>query len=144
MLGVGMCAVMKKKDYTSTDILAMFDEIAAEMDRVHAVPGAKIGYDLFADGLVWSDEYPADIGRRADKFNCIRCLLRFRTSILTGTPDERCRQYWDRAIELFPNWAGFTPSRLEPSDELTKLYEIYGAHETRPYEELHGEDSWRT
>ncbi len=106
-----------------TDWLEQYARIAAEMDRVRALPGAEIGYDVLSDAITWSDEYPSELAGRAEEFECIKILLRYRTSVLTGDPDESFRPYWDRAMGLFPNWAGFTPSRLVSSDELKKFHE---------------------
>lgn len=103
--------------------LEQYGHIAAEMDAVHESPNAEIGYDVLADAIVWSDEYPSDPARPMYDFQCIKILLRYRTSLLLGEPDEAFKMYWGHARELFPHWAGFAPSRLVPSDELKAFYE---------------------
>jgi hypothetical protein len=108
------------------DWLEQFASVAAEMNNVRELPNAKIDYDLLADAIIWSDEYPSNPTRPMYDFQCIKILLRYRTSLLLGTPDETFKVYWDRAKELFPNWAGFTFSRLVPNDDLKKFYEHHG------------------
>ena len=81
------------------------------------------GYDVLADALVWSDEYPKDIPGRHHEFDCIKLLLRYRTTLLLGAPNDFFRPYWERGKELFPNWAGFCIARLTPTEELRKFYE---------------------
>ena len=113
------------------DWLGQYARIAAEMDRIRALAGAEIGYDVLSDAITWSDEYPSDLAGRLEEFDCIKILLRYRTSVLMGDPDESFKPYWDRAMELFPNWAGFRPSRLVASDELKEFYEHSKKHDMR-------------
>jgi hypothetical protein len=107
----------------TVDWFQQYVHIATEMNDVHALPGAEPGYDVLTDAIIWSDEYPSNVAGRMVDFDCLKLLFRYRTSILTGHPDETFRPYWDRAMELFPQWAGFASSRLVPSEELTKFYE---------------------
>jgi hypothetical protein len=109
--------------FMAIDWLEQYERIAAEMDAVHESPNAEIGCDVLADAIVWSDEYPSDPASPMYDFQCIKILLRYRTSVLLGQPDETFRVYWDRARELFPHWAGFASSRLVSSDELKAFYE---------------------
>jgi hypothetical protein len=96
----------------SINWFARLEHIADQMDGIHASPEAQIGYDVLSDAITWSDEYPRDLAGRMEDFECLKILLRYRTSVLTGDPDESLRYYWDRAMELFPNWAGFDPARI--------------------------------
>jgi hypothetical protein len=105
------------------DYMQQLEGIAAEMNRIRATADPEMQYSIMSDAIVWSDEYPNDLTGRTEDFECIKILLRYRTSLLTGQPNESFRPYWERAIELFPNWAGFEPSRLAPSNEKTKFYE---------------------
>lgn len=99
--------------------------IADEMDRTRASPDAVVGYDVSADALVWADEYPSRPRGGLRQFDCVKLLLRYRTTLLLGDPDESFKPYWDLGIELFPNWAGFSPTRVNPTDELRELYEYH-------------------
>jgi hypothetical protein len=105
--------------------LEQLARVAAEMDDVRALPNAEMSYDVLADAITWSDEYPSNAAGRMYEFQCIKLLLRYRTSFLLNNPDETFKMYWDRAKELFPNWAGFVGSRLAPSDELKQFYEYH-------------------
>lgn len=59
----------------NTDFLMQqMERIAGEMDRTRESPNATVGYDVLSDALVWSDEYPGDIGGRLADFDCIRIL----------------------------------------------------------------------
>jgi len=106
------------------DYMAQLARIARVIDSVHVQHDAKRGYDILSDALTWSDEYPQTFGGRSEEFDCVRILLRYRTSVLTGDPDELLQPYWKRAKQLFPNWAGFEPSRRVPTDKLLQFYEI--------------------
>ena len=113
------------------------DTVAAVMDRVRELPDAQIDYELLADAIVWSDEYPSpDEVEEMYEFQCIKILLRYRTSVLLGRPDDTFQPYWDHARRLFPNWAGFTPARLVPSDELKAFYERRSKRDLRRLEKI--------
>lgn len=116
------------------DYFAHLERIAVEMDRTRVSPDAVIGYNVLADALFWSDEYPHDITGRIEQFDCVKLLLRYRTTLLLGSPDDLFRPYWERARELFPNWAGFSPARLIPSEELRSVYEHEEKRATRRLE----------
>jgi hypothetical protein len=106
-----------------TDYFEHLKRIAGEMDQTRSLPGATADYDVLAGALVWSDEYPGDFGRRLAEFDCVKLLLRYRTTLLLGKADDALRPYWDYARERFPNWAGFSPARLAMTEELATLYE---------------------
>jgi hypothetical protein len=117
-------------------LLRELDGLTAELDNVRLLPGATMGYDLIADAIVWSDEYPSSPARPMAEYQCLKAVLRYRTSLLTEIPDERCRRYWEHAKALFPNWAGFTPSRRVPSDELKRFYEHRAKWDRRHLEKV--------
>jgi hypothetical protein len=93
------------------------------MDRTRVVPDATVGYDVLSDALVWSDEYPSNIAGRLAEFDCVKLLLRYRTSLLLGKPDDSFKPYWDHAKERFPDWAGFCSTRLVATEALKAQYE---------------------
>ncbi len=115
----------------SIDYFEKLSIIAQEMDGLCPMARAKIGYNVLADGIVWSDEYPLNLAGRSEDFDCLRILWRYRTSALTEEPDEKWRPYWDHARSLFPNWAGFEPRRLLPSEAIKKLRERRCKHDLR-------------
>ena len=105
------------------DYFEELSRIAAEMNRTRPSPDAEVGYDLLTDALVWSDEYPGERAGRLEDYMCLRLLFRYRTTLLLGNPDDFFKPYWDRAMELFPDWAGFCPTRLSCTEELRRFYE---------------------
>jgi hypothetical protein len=105
------------------DYFAELDRIANEMDQTRILPDATVSYDVLADALAWSDEYPRNIGGRLAEFDCVKLLLRYRTTLLLGKPDDFFKPYWDHARERFPSWAGFGSTRLTTTEELRTQYE---------------------
>jgi hypothetical protein len=118
------------RDYLKIDWLPHFERLAPKMDRVRARPNAKRSYHLFADAIVWSDEYPDSPGRMSE-FDCLKLLFRYRTTVLLGEPDLMLKPYWERALELFPNWAGFSPERLVAPAGFKEFLEQRGARAMR-------------
>src|SRR5262245_46402513 len=113
-----------------------FARIAADMDCTRACDGATIGYDVFADGSLWSDEYPASAVGRSEEFMCLRILLRYRTSVLMGTPEPSLAPIWREAKDCFPHWAGFEPRRQEPSADVIGFFEKARRRDMRFIERL--------
>ena len=46
-----------------------------------------------------------------DVISALRPVLRYRTTLARGEPDESFRAHWDAARLLFPRWVGFHPGR---------------------------------
>lgn len=69
-------------------------------------------YDGDADALYWSDELPR-IDARLE--SVLRPVLRYRTSLMLGEPDERWAAYWEAARSIFPHWIGFDADRRRPT-----------------------------
>jgi hypothetical protein len=88
-------------------------EIAPVLQGLRKEPDARINYDLFADALIWSDEFPRaeEYVRRAINPSCMRGILNFRTSLILEHPREKFRAAWEEAKRLFPDWPGFSPER---------------------------------
>lgn len=106
-------------------IVESFTDIASDMDRTRVDPKAILQYDLLADALVWSDEFPAQSKCPPVELGSIRVLLKYRTSVILQSPDERLKPYWEQALLMFPHWAGFIPERSEPSLELVEFYKSH-------------------
>jgi hypothetical protein len=93
-------------------------------------PSATVNYDLFSDGMRWSDEIPecvytdlANERQNSNVWDCLRILWRYRTSLILEKPDKRedsLRGMWDLALQAFPNWPGFQETRRDPA--LKQLY----------------------
>ena len=96
--------------------------IAESMNAMKWQHDAVVSYDLLSDALHWSDEIPPLGSHRPKDYWCLRCLLRYRTTLILGQPDREFEEYWIVGKEAFPEWAGFYPSRCEPDQELAALY----------------------
>ena len=44
--------------------------------------------------------------------SALRPVLRYRTTLARGEPDDKYREHWEAALLLFPRWVGFRPRRL--------------------------------
>jgi hypothetical protein len=108
--------------------------IAALMQVLRSSPGAVLSYELLSDALVWSDEVPELEGREDKRFGPLRCVLRYRTSLILGAPEEQYREYWDEAQRLFPDWPGFEAQRSAP--KLRVEYERFKDQATADMREL--------
>src|SRR4051794_30193232 len=98
------------------DELAIF---APKLDRLAVDPQARMGYDYFAGGVVWSDEHPEwefveENGvHRIVGQGTFRALLNHRHALILGEPAERFGELWEKAKQLCPNWPGFQPARQD-------------------------------
>jgi len=81
-------------------------------------PGAQPTYDMITDSLVWSDELP---DAQPNLWWAIRPVLHHRTCIILQRAST-AGSWWNRAIELFPEWVGFLPTRQTPTEDLRALY----------------------
>ena len=120
----------------TTEYFHEFGSIADEMNRTRASSGAEISYDVFADALVWSDEYPDRYRGRRKRFDCVKLLLRYRTTLILGDPDPFFEPFWDEARELFPLWAGFDAARQCEDEQLRSIHEQYHRKATEWIESL--------
>jgi hypothetical protein len=107
-----------------------FDSLRAIVPHVQQLkkdPHARVGYDLFADALVWSDERPSvpRDGTEPIDVSSLRAVLHYRTSIILGNPNERYASVWEEAMRLFPGWPGFSLDRRQAAfrDTYLKLRE---------------------
>jgi hypothetical protein len=114
------------------------DYLAAKLDKLPVDPKARMGYDLFAGGVVWSDEKPEwdfveELGvPKVVGQGSFRALLNHRQALILGDPAERFQDLWERAKRLCPNWPGFLASRQDSalahdararSEAITRLIE---------------------
>jgi hypothetical protein len=86
--------------------------IAPLMRELAQNPRATCYYEMLSDALVWSDEFPDFAALRlVPDWDVIRFVFYFRTTVILGEPDENMREYWNEALQLFPDWPGFAPER---------------------------------
>src|SRR5687767_11738584 len=93
------------------------------MNRMQTSRSCEIRYHLMADALYWVDEIPDNLDTFSE--NCLRIILRYRTSLIQGKPDEKWKIYWEEAVRSFPEWIGFRQDRCNPNPELLHRYENY-------------------
>ena len=98
--------------------IAKLAAIAGALNALVKSPGADIRYDLFGGAIFWSDERPEAPLEEAD---CLKLVLRYRTTLIEGNPDPNLRVYWDAGQELFPDWPGFTPERCSVNEKLAEF-----------------------
>jgi hypothetical protein len=85
--------------------------LAPLLNRLTLDQGARCFYEWLSGGLLWRDEIPDLSGLPAGTFEALRGVLRYRTALILGQPDESCKDVWQAAQQLFPNWPGFVPAR---------------------------------
>ncbi len=91
-----------------------FSKLTPLLNSLIVIPNLTPRYDLFADALVWTDELPSPevvtdslVGKE------LRGVWQYRTSLILGKPNERCRADWEEASRCFPDWPGFDPVRQD-------------------------------
>ncbi len=99
-------------------LIADLGEIQSVAREINACARAKplaSGFrDMMADGWVWTDEAPE--GKNSfDAINVLRPVWNYRTSLIVGEPDIRCKNYWDAGLKHFPDWIGFDRRRSLPT-----------------------------
>jgi len=96
--------------------------IAHDMNAMIFHSDATVAYDMMSDSLLWSDEIPPLGTHRPSAFWSLRPVLRYRTSIILGSPEHQYEEYWNEAKKCFPNWGGFHPSRCQENREYALLF----------------------
>ncbi len=94
-----------------------FQRVASALCAMKPDPKANVFYDLFAGGLVWSDEMPPSDPERTGEPVAwtLRGVWHYRTSVILGAPAEVYRPAWEEAQKWFPDWPGFHPGRRDPA-----------------------------
>jgi hypothetical protein len=82
-------------------------------------PTAKPGLELLSGSFVWDDEMDAYFAFVAH-CRAKKCLvywepILFRSSVIRGRPDEKCRRGWEELRRVCPEWPGFRPERYSES-----------------------------
>jgi len=95
--------------------------LAPKMEAMKVSLNAGLQYHALAGAIYWSDEIPSRID--VDQENALRCLLRYRTTLLLGAPEEEFKCFWESGKAAFPGWIGFSESRTVGTPELVDFYE---------------------
>lgn len=98
---------------TEQDVLKEYKRMAPTMNTLARSSRAQILYHILADAIYWSDEMPFPIEPLTE--NCLRLVLRYRTTLILGVPDAKWKPYWEEALRQFPNWIGFDQARRDPT-----------------------------
>jgi hypothetical protein len=110
----------------TTNQYAEIDRLAPIMNALLPHDEATYDYHLMSDAFIWEDELPSfDVGDDL----VIRYLLRFRTSLLIGSPIDSLREYWEFAKTRWSKWPGFRPDRTAYSARFKAEYDNYQAKE---------------
>ncbi|EMI45182.1 hypothetical protein [Rhodopirellula sp. SWK7] len=102
------------------ELLDRLETVAEQMNACKRSWFAKLNYDMMADALWWSDERP-DFADAEDHW-CLRPLFRYRTTLILDAPESQWLPFWDRSLELFPDWPGFHHSRTKPDSKLAAYH----------------------
>jgi hypothetical protein len=95
--------------------LRELEQIASCLNSLVLSEDAIVHYDIYADGLIWSDELPNQLTGTNLPLSSLRPLLRYRTSLILSCPMQKYQYAWDSGLVLFPDWPGFDPGRRDRS-----------------------------
>jgi hypothetical protein len=75
---------------------------------------------LVSGSVGWDDEQYFEFFTICRHHGCYAygVLFAYRTSLLMGTPREDLRYAWDEVRQRCPEWIGFRPERVAPTEEL--------------------------
>ena len=86
--------------------------------KIQHKPKQSLGQNFLVDENI-ARKIVAAIDPREDEvimeievINALRPVLRYRTMLLRGEPEEEYRGHWEAAQLLFPRWVGFRPRRM--------------------------------
>ena len=102
------------------ELLLRLESIAPQMNACSRSESAQLNYDMMADAIWWSDERP-NFNHAKDHW-CLRPVFRYRTTLILGPSEPQWLPFWERALELFPDWPGFHRSRTKSEPKLAAFY----------------------
>jgi hypothetical protein len=109
--------------------LEALQSLAKKLSSYKLRKSATLKFHILAGALFWSDEVPLWLSAEQD--DAMRCLLRYRTSLILGEPEENLKRFWDVGMQHFPDWIGFSKERVTPSPELIAFYRRHEAQVDR-------------
>lgn len=92
-------------------ILVKLRTLAPRLNQLTFLQDAGCFYEMLSGGLVWMDEIPDVSTLPVGTFEGLRGVIRYRTTLILGEPDEGYHALWLEAQKLFPNWPGFAADR---------------------------------
>jgi hypothetical protein len=123
--------------------------LAARLSGLRVDPQARLGFDLFAGGVVWSDEVPewdfngVQAGQFPAGLGLFRNLLNYRHALIVGGDQNRFQGLWDEAMKLCPQWPGFLPGRRDPVlAEQCKAIQVGRLHQFEVHESHMKQRPW--
>jgi len=63
--------------------------LAPKLNQLVLLPDAEYFYEMLSGGLVWEDEIPDLSTLPARSFEGLRGVIRYRTTLILGEPDEQ-------------------------------------------------------
>src|SRR5262245_46857127 len=91
-------------------------ELLSLLRQTQYDPSARRGYDLFAGGLRWADEFPDGLGEVVIRLQdwSHRKLIAHRSAVILGGDVGRFIEIWQEIERDAPNWPGLRPERRAP------------------------------
>jgi len=97
---------------TREDAASAYPELAKVAPRLNRKRGWWIPLPPMADMLGGCVYRRDEVIMEIEVINALRPVLRYRTMLLRGEPEEEYRGHWEAAQLLFPRWVGFRPRRM--------------------------------
>ena len=96
--------------------MSISPELLALLAQARFDPDAKRGYDLFAGGFFWSDEFPAGYMEMCVDLDdwSHRMLINHRTEVILCLEVKRFQELWADVERALPDWPGLRPERRDP------------------------------
>ena len=85
--------------------------LAPQLNQLPLVQAVDCFYEVLSGGLLWKDEIPDLTGYPPGTFEALRGVIRYRTTLILGEPDQQYQELWSEAQRLFPKWPGFIDAR---------------------------------
>jgi hypothetical protein len=93
------------------------NEAVAILRAARFDPSARPGLELLSGSFIWNDECYLDFAPVCRDMGCLAYSepVVFRSSLILGRPNEKCRRGWEELQRVCPEWPGFRPERQSES-----------------------------
>src|SRR5215207_4374103 len=95
-------------------------DLAPRMQKLTGGWWPRPRYHPLADAVYWTDEIPSRCS--AEEESALRCLLRYRTTVILGRPEASLAEFWTAAQRDFPHWIGHAPRRSSPDRKVIEFH----------------------